>query len=73
MTKGERERSCLIKKKRDYRGWACGNGLGETKGTEQGGRVEECREECEDGEEVELGNKEQFCRVVVVPVSEFMG
>jgi hypothetical protein len=71
--RNQKRGSYLVKKECDDRWWPRRNGLWEAKGTEKRRRVEESREECKDGKEVELRNEEKFCRVEVVPVTKFMG
>ena len=68
-----RKQSYLIKEECDDRGWSRGNGVREAKRAEERRSVEESREECKDGKEVELRNQKKFCRVEVVPVTQFMG
>jgi hypothetical protein len=72
-SKGSRKWSYLIKEERDDRGWPRSDRVWEAKRAEERRSVEESREECKDGKEMELRNQEKFCRVKVVPVSQFMG
>ena len=46
--------------------------LGEVEGAQNWRRVHEGREQCENGEEVELGNKQELGRVHVVPVTKLV-
>jgi hypothetical protein len=56
----------------DNSGRLCGDGFGKVKGTEEGRCMQEGWEECENGEDVQLGDGHHFCRVEVVPVPEFV-
>ena len=62
----------LEKEEGYHGGWMSGNLWWETKGTKDGWRIEEGREECEDCEDVKLGQAEQFRRVEIVPMTEFV-
>src|SRR5271170_5687506 len=64
--------SYLEEKKRNNGGWFRCYRLREVKRTEQRGRVEECREEREDGKDVELRDDEELGWVVVIPMTKFV-
>lgn len=63
----------LEKKEGDDGGRAGGNSLGEIERTKQRWRVQKCREQCKNREDVALRNDEHLGRVEVVPVTKFMG
>ena len=62
----------LVQQERDDRGRARGDFGGEVEGAEERRRVEEGGKEREDGEDVQLRDREELRRVHVVPVAELV-
>ncbi len=62
----------MEEKEGDDGGRLCGDAFGKIKCAKERGSVEEGREECENGENVKLGNGHELAGVQVIPVSELV-